>query len=86
MLGYKKTDHVNSFTYLGGVISEDEECSEIYKNRIATAHRVFQLKEVWKNMEISLQINIRKLKATVMKAVKCASETWTLQIESQLEN
>ena len=41
MLGNEKLDQVESLTYLGSIISEDGECSEDFKSRIAKDHGVF---------------------------------------------
>ena len=42
MLGNEKIDQVNSFTYLGSIISKYGWCSEEVKSRIAKAHGVFR--------------------------------------------
>ena len=42
-LGEEKIDQVNSFTYLGIIISRDGKGSEDAKSRIATAQGVFFL-------------------------------------------
>ena len=69
-LGNEKIDQVGSFTYLDSIISKDGGSSEDVKYRIAKARGVFsQLKKVWKNRKISLQIKIRILEATVMTVV-----------------
>jgi hypothetical protein len=58
-LGNEKIDLLDSFTYLGSIISKDGESSQDVKNRIAKAKGVFsQLKKVWKNRKISLQIRL----------------------------
>ena len=45
-LGNEKIDQVDSFTYLGSIISKDGESSEYFKSRIAKAQGVFsQLKK-----------------------------------------
>jgi hypothetical protein len=58
-LGNEKIDLLDSFTYLGSIISKDGESSQDVKNRIAKAKGVFsQLKKVWKNRKISLQTRL----------------------------
>ena len=70
---------MDSFTYLGSIISKDGGNSEDVKSRIAKAQDVFsQLKKVWKDRKISLQIKIRILEATAMTVVRYGSHTWTL--------
>jgi hypothetical protein len=79
-LGNKKIDQVNSFTYLGRIISKDGGSSEDVKSRIAKAQGVFsQLEKVWKNKKISLQTKIRILEATLMTVVKYGYEAWALR-------
>jgi hypothetical protein len=79
-LGNEKIDQVDSFTYLGSIISKDGWSGEDVKSRIAKAQGVFsQLKKVWKNRKINLETKIRILEATVMTVVKYGSEAWALQ-------
>ena len=71
MLGNKQIDQVDTFTYLGSIISKDCGSNKDVKSRIAKAQGVFsQLKKVWKNRKIRLPSKIRILKATVMTVVK----------------
>jgi hypothetical protein len=59
-LGHEKIDQVDSFTYLGSIISKDGWSSENVKSRTAKAQGVFsQLKKVWKYRKISLQTKNR---------------------------
>jgi len=37
----KKIDQVESFTYLGSILSKDDGCSEDVKSRITKAQHVF---------------------------------------------
>ena len=73
-LGYKKSIKVDSFIYLGSIISKDNGSSENVKSRIAKAQGVFsQLKKVWKNKKMCLQTEIRSLEVmthSVMTMVK----------------
>ena len=80
MLGNDKIDQVDSFPYLGSILSKDCVCSDDVKCRIAKAQGVFsQLIKVWKNRKISLQTKIRILEATEMTVVKYGSEAWALR-------
>ena len=80
MLGNEKIDQVNSFTYLGCIISNDGGSSEDVKNRIAKDQGVFsQLKKVWKYWKTVLQTKVRILEATVMTVVKYGSEAWAIR-------
>ena len=66
---------MESFTYLGSIISKDGWSSEDVQSRIAKAQGVFsQFKEVRKNKKISLQTKVRILEATVVTVVKYVSE------------
>ena len=79
-LGNKRIDQVDSFTFLGNIISKDGGSIEDVKSRIAKAGGISSLlKKVWKNRRISLQPKIRILEATVMTAVKYGSEAWALR-------
>ena len=58
---------MDSFTYLGTIISKHGGSNEDVKSRIAKTQGAFsQLKIVWKNKKISLQTKIRILEGTVM--------------------
>jgi hypothetical protein len=73
-LGYEKIDQVDSFTYLGSIISKDGGSCEDVKSRIDKAQGVFsRLKKVWKNRKISLLTKIRISEAAVMTVVKYGS-------------
>ena len=75
ILGNRRIDQVDSFIFLGSVISKDGGCSENGRSRIAKPQDVFsQLNKVWKNRKTSLQTKIRILEGIVMTVVKCISE------------
>jgi len=75
----EKIDHVNSFPYLGSIISKDVASSEDVKSRIAMDQGIFSLlKKVWKNKK-SLKTKIRILKAKVETVVKYSFEVWGLR-------
>ena len=79
-MGNEKIDQIDSFTYLGSIISKDGGCSEDAKSRIAKADGVFSLlKKVWRNRKSSLRTKIRILEATVMTVVNYGSEAWALR-------
>ena len=79
-MGNEKIDQVDSFTYLGSIISKDGGSSDDVKSRVAKAQGVFsQLKKVCKNRKISLQTKIRILEVRVMTLVKYGSEAWALR-------
>jgi len=71
MLGKEKVNQVDSFTYIGSIISKDSGCNKDIKSKILKTEGVYsQLKKAWKNTKISLQTNIRILEATVIIVVK----------------
>jgi hypothetical protein len=49
LLGNKKIYQVDSFSYLGSIITEDGECSEDVKSRIANTKGVFS--QLMKSLE-----------------------------------
>jgi len=70
---------MGSFTGLGSIISKEGRSSENVKSRKARDQGVFsQSKKFWKSRKISLQTNIRILKATMTAIIKYGSETWLL--------
>ena len=71
MLGNEKIDQVDSFTYLGSIISKDGGSSEDAKIRIERSKVFFTVENIWKNM-------IKILEATVIIVLKYGSEAWML--------
>ena len=78
-MGNEKIDQINSFTYIGSIISKDGGSSEDVESRIAKDPRCFilQLKKGWKNRKISLQTNIRISEAIGM--LTYSYEAWAFR-------
>ena len=87
-LGNVKIDQVDSFTYLGSIISKNDGSSEGVKSRIDKAQVGFSwLKEVWKNRKISLQMKTRILEATVVKyrmRFECAEKQMKMTFSKEI--
>jgi len=64
-LGNEKIDQLDSFTYLGRIVSKDGGCREDFKSRKRQGLGCFsQLKKVWKSKMISLGTKIIVLEAS----------------------
>ena len=67
MSGNEKINQLDSFIYLGSIISKNGGCSEDVESRLAKAQSLsFTVEKVLKNRKISLCANIRTLEAIVM--------------------
>ena len=70
MLGNRKIDLVDSFTWLGSITNKDGGRCEDVKSRLVKAQGVLlQLEKVWKNSTMSLRTKLSILEATVMTVV-----------------
>jgi hypothetical protein len=71
---------VDSFNYLGSIITNDNNSSVEIKKRIAVAKATTsKLVPIWKSGSISLQLKKQLIKALVWSVVLYGSESWTLK-------
>ncbi len=75
-----EVENVEEFTYLGSVITWDNDCSVEINRRIDKARSAMaSLKDIWKNKQINLQTKLKLLRTCVFSVLLYASETWTLK-------
>ena len=73
---------VNSFTYLGSIISVGSCGVDEIENRIGKARLAFeQLRHLWRRRDISLHLKGRVYKTTVRAVLLYSCETWPLRSE-----
>ena len=78
-LGANIIKQVDSFIYLGTVMTHDGKCDEEIKRRIALAKTTFSnLSKVFKNKRLSLHTKRRQLKWCVRPVLLYGSECWTI--------
>ncbi|VDO54693.1 unnamed protein product [Schistosoma margrebowiei] len=86
-MGVKKTKHsfyndetlkdVESFTYLGSIIEEQEDSDADVKTRIGKPSAAFlQLMNIWKSKQLSTNIKLRIFNTNVKTVLLYGAETW----------
>ena len=84
VIGKDKIEQVARFTYLGSVITEDSECINETRTRLAKgAYLSASLKKVWKSHDININTKIRLWKALVWPVATYGFETLTLKKEDE---
>ena len=79
VLDQERIEAVDSFVYLGSIVSSSGYCSREVKRRIGLAGSVFkQLERVWRQSRLTLRTKLRVYSACVRSVLLYGSETWTL--------
>ena len=73
----EKLDEVDSFKYLGAVVTDQGSKPEVL-SRIAQTTALTRLKTIWSDKHISLSSKIRLMRSLVISVLLCACESWTL--------
>jgi len=66
---------VDTFPYLGSLITEDGECTRLNRGQAIEA----SLQKIWKSHSIPISIKIRLMKALVWPVATYGFESWTLR-------
>ena len=78
----KALDTVEHFTYLGSCISSDGSVGKEVSARISKARAAFaNLRHLWRQRGISLELKGRVYRATVRAVLLYGSETWSVRTE-----
>ncbi|XP_061195301.1 uncharacterized protein LOC133203547 [Saccostrea echinata] len=75
-LGEHKLKDVDSFTYLGSIVTITGGTDEDIKARIKARHVFITLKPVWKSTALSTPIKLRIYNTNVKSVLLYGSETW----------
>ena len=76
----EKSDEVDSFKYLGAVVTDQGSKPEVL-SRIAQTTALARLKTIWSDKHISLSSKIRLIRSLVTSVLLYACETWTLTVD-----
>ena len=79
-IGGQKLETVQSFKYLGSVVTDDGSKQEIMSRIAQTIGALTKLKTIWKDKNIALSSKIR-MRSLVISIFQYACETWTLTAE-----
>ena len=74
----EKLDEVDSFKYLGAVVTDQGSKPEALSRIAQTTAALARLKIIWNNKYISLSSEIRLMRSLVISVLLYACETWTL--------
>ena len=74
----EKLDEVDSFKYLGAVVTDQGSKPEVLTRIAQTTAALARLKTIWFDKHISLSSKIRLMRSLVISVLLCACETWTL--------
>jgi len=75
-----KIENVTEFTYLGSLLTYDNDCSKEIGRRIGRATGVMsEFKNIWKCKSISIKTKRNIMVTCVISVVLHACETWTLK-------
>ena len=87
-IGYKEVEHVQSFTYLGQLITEDGKSKGEIRSRLDLAENASSKRyKLLTNKNLSLKTRLRLTKCYVWSLSTYACGTWTLskQMEAKIE-
>ena len=77
-------NQVEEFTYLGGTISQQGQCSPDIKHRIGKALGAMQmLANIWRSKEISNATKIELYRVLILSILLYGAETWTIKKEDE---
>jgi len=76
-------EQVDSFNYLGSLLTADGRCRSEIKRRIAIAKSSFnQMKSIFTDRKLSTRLKIRLLKCYIWSVLLYGCESWTLSAET----
>ena len=71
---------VNTFPYLGSLITEDGECTTEFRTRLSRGQAIgASLQKIWKSHSIPISTKTRLMKELVWPVVTYGCESWTLR-------
>ena len=80
-IGGQKLETVQSFKYLGSVVTDEGSKQEIMSRIAQTIGALRKLKTIWKDKNIALSSKIKLMRSLVISIFLYAFETWTLTAE-----
>jgi len=76
----EQLEQVDTFTYLGSLITEDDECTTEFRTRLNRGQAIgASLQKIWKSHSIPISTKIRLRKALVWPVATYGCERWTLR-------
>jgi len=79
-LGNEELEVVSSFNFLGSIITEDGDCKENIKKRLALGRAaVVGLDKIWRGKDVRMETKIRLVEAQVFPVATYGAEIWTIR-------
>jgi len=73
-------EQVDTFSYLGSLITEDGECTTEFRTRLNRGQAIgVSLQKIWKSHSIPISTKIRLMKTLVWPVATYGRESWTLR-------
>ena len=79
----EKLDCVNSFKYLGAIITDEGSKPEILVRIVQTTAALAKLKTIWNDSNIMLSSKIKLMRSLVMSIFLYVYESWTLTADTK---
>jgi len=83
MIDQKQLENVESFTYLGSMLTNDGRCTCEIKSRIAMAKAAFNKKRALFTSTLDLELRKKLEKCYIWGIALCGAETWTLRADQK---
>ena len=83
MIDQKQLENVESFKYLGSILTNDRRCTCEIKCRIALAKAAFNKKRVLFTSILDLELRKKLVKCYIWSITLYGAETWMLQAVDQ---
>ena len=83
MINQKQLENMESFKYLGSILTNDERCTCEIKCRIAMAKAAFNKKRTLFTSTLDLELRKKLMKCYVWSIALYSAETWTLRTVDQ---
>ena len=76
----EQLEQVDTFPYLGSLITEDGECTTEFHTRLNRGQAIeASLQKIWKSHNIPISTKIRLMKALMWPVATYGCESWTLR-------
>ena len=76
----EQLEQVDTFPYLGSLITEDGECTTEFRTRLNRGQAIeASLQKIWKSHYIPISTKIRLMKALMWPVATYGCESWTLR-------